>query len=194
MRYRFTDSPRSMTPINEPSQSTEGDGHHIHVHFDIADAIQPRNGTPPRVSRRDNAGDPGQEPPPVRRNGLVGQGGDVPEEEEHGPLLCRISQSGVDRSWAGEDANGTPLIVKSVGHGLEIYHHPGTEEQNGDADPDIVGAHPSPHDPGAAHDRRQRRLGAKALDSLSRTGHADLPYMATAEYARRMAEAFRPKR
>jgi hypothetical protein len=153
----------------------------------------------PRASRRDNAGDPGEETS-VRRNGLVGQGGEVPEEEEHGALICRISQSGEDGSWSGRladdggpDGQGTPLHIRSAGTGLEIYH--ALPQNNGDqADPDIVGEHPSPHDPGAAHDRRQRRLGARALDSLTRTGHADLPYMATAEYARRMAEAFRPKR
>jgi hypothetical protein len=195
-RFRFTDGRVDRIPP-PPEQSASEEGHHIHVHFDIADAIMPRNGTP-RVSRRDNAGDPGEETS-VRRNGLAGQG-EVPEEEERGALICRISQSGEDGSWSGRladdggpDGQGTPLHIRSAATGLEIYH--ALAQSNGDqADPDIVGEHPAPNDPGAAHDRRQRRLGARALDALTRTGFCEDPYMASAEYAIRMREAFAKRR
>jgi hypothetical protein len=130
-------------------------------------------------------GDPGEEMPAARRNGNGAQ----PR------ILARMLQDGRDGSWAATDGEGNPCEVRNGADGaLEIWHHP-TEEQNGDqADPDIVGEHPSPHDPGAAHDRRQRRLGARALDSLIRTGFCQDPYLASQEYAIRMKEAFASKR
>jgi hypothetical protein len=181
-RFRFTD--HRMDRIAAPPQSSASEENHLHIHLDFDD-VASRSGTTPRVSRRDNAGGPGEELPAPRRNGSNGA---------QPRVLARMIQNGEDGSWAATDAEGNPCEVRTGNDGaLEIWHHP-SEEQNGDADPDIVGEHPSPRDPGAAHDRRQRLRGTRALDQLTRTGHADLPYEASREFARRMAEAFAPRR
>jgi hypothetical protein len=178
-----------------PARSDEDEhGHHSHVHIHLDDAILPRSGTP-RASRRDNAGDPGEETP-VRRNGLAGQG-EVPEEEQHGALICRISQSGEDGSWSGRladdggpDGQGTPLHIRSAGTGLEIYHALPPDE-TGDADPGKLGI--KRPDGAAALDRRAA-FDQHALEQYQTRGDTTFSVAATRGYAAKMAAAFAQKR
>jgi hypothetical protein len=194
MRYRFTDSPRSMTPINEPPQSTEGDGHHIHVHFDVGDAIVAPRGTT-GVSRPDaNANAPGEEMPAVRRNGNGnGPNGAQPR------ILARMLQDGETGRWVATDNEGNALEIRTANDGaLEILHRP-NEEQNGDADRDIVGTYPTEVKgeaglrAGAAHDARAV-FDAKALEQFQTRGDTTFGVAATRAYAKQIAEAFAPKR
>jgi hypothetical protein len=167
-----------------PARSDEDETRHIHIHLpaEIMEASRTRD-RPARSRRGDaNANAPGEETPAPRRNG----NGPQPR------LLARLLQNGEDGSWAATDAEGNPLVIRTASDGaLEVIHHPDYEEQNGDADPEEMGIE---RPPGAAALDRQRRLGARALDALTRTGFCQDPYLATQEYAIRMKEAFAQKR
>jgi hypothetical protein len=179
---------------SEPAQGSEDGSHEHHVHIHIGDEALSRSGVP-RASRRDNAGDPGEEMPAARRNGN-GPNGAQPR------MLARMLQDGRDGSWAATDAEGNPCEVRNGDDGaLEIWRHqPSGEEQNGDADPNIVGTYPSEVTgeaglrAGPAHDSYDRR----ALDRLQRRGWngTDLvdSFASTRAYAQQMSEMFRPKR
>jgi hypothetical protein len=186
MRYRFTDSPRSMTPINEPpSSGDESEGQHSHIHLYL-DGLVPPSGTT-RVSRRDaNANGPG---------GL--RESDPTEEQETGPLLCVIRQNGEDGSWSGELADnggengqGTPLRVRATGKGLEIYHALPPDE-TGDADPVKLGI--KRPDGSAALDRRSA-FDARALEQYQTRGDTTFSVAANRAYAAKMATLFAQKR
>jgi hypothetical protein len=169
---------------SEPAQGSEGEAHEHHVHIHIGDEALLRNGTP-RASRRDNMGDPGEELPAVRRNGPNGA---------QPRILARMLQDGETGRWVATDNEGNALEIRTANDGaLEICtrHDPNEESEIGDGDPKGVGIE---RPPGSAALDRQRRLGARALDALTRTGFCQDPYLASAEYAIRMREAFKPRR
>ena len=184
-RFRFTDG--RMDPISPPRRVEET---HLHVH--IGDDALPRKGRDANVGRR------GEANPAVRRNGLRDQGEDPAGQPDCGPLIARIRQSGDTGEWegeladdGGEEGQGTPLKIKTDPQGGLLIHHALPAEGAMDANAEKLGIKRPPGS--SAHDS-YAALGRRALDELRRRGTTEFPVAATAEYARRMTEAFRPKR
>ena len=176
-----------------PPQSTEGEAHEHHVHIHIGDEALSRSGAP-RVSRRDNAGDPGEEMPARRNGNPNGPSGAQPR------MLARMLQDGRDGSWAATDAEGRPCEVRNGDDGaLEIWHHPSVEQSGDEADPDVVGTHPIEVEgeaglrAGPAHDRRAA-FDQRALEQYQTHGNTEFGYAASRAFAVKMAEAFKPQR
>jgi hypothetical protein len=187
-----------MDRIAAPPQESASEENHLHIHLDFADANAPRSGTP-RVSRRDNAGRPGEETPPARRNGLLDQGEDPSERPDCGALIAKIRQNGETGEWSGELADdggetgeGTPLKIKTDPQGGLLIHHALTENGEAmDANAEKLGLK---RPPGSATLDSYRAFDERALAELRRTGSTQDGYAASRAFAAQMSAAFKPHR